>query len=142
MPRPRTTPVRGTTAFGDGRASQFAAFAASSTISRKRASRRWRTRYSTGSALTCDASSSMKHSCAKVFCSRAGDRSGPVQNGETTLCNSTRSLLTLPVPLLELLELLELPTRPATYEGTPLLLLLNEAGAGAGDLGLNGSGSK
>src|ERR1039457_377474 len=134
MPRPLAIPVRAKPGFGDGRVSQLVAFAASSTIARKRAWLRWRTRYSTGSAFTFDANSSMKHSCANVFCRRAGDRRGPVQKGETTLCTSTRSLNTVPAPFETP------PTRPATYEGTPLLLLLNAAGAGAGARGLNASG--
>ena len=40
----------------------------------------------------------MNDSCAKVFCSRAGERKGPVQNGDLTLCMRTRWLATAPVP--------------------------------------------
>ena len=39
----------------------------------------------------------MKHSCANVFCRRAGDRSGPVKNGDATVCVSTRALAIDPV---------------------------------------------
>ena len=52
------------------------------------------------------------HSCAKVFCSRLGERSGPVQKGDSTTRESMRSLLTVPVPP-------DTPlTVPATYDGT------------------------
>ena len=40
----------------------------------------------------------MKLSCAKVFGKRAGDRNGPVKKGDATLCTSTFSLFTVPVP--------------------------------------------
>ncbi len=83
---------------GEGRASQFAVFAAAFTTSIIRCSLKWRKRNSTGSAFARAASSSMKDSCANVFCSRCGERSGPVQNGETTLCKSARSDLTVPAP--------------------------------------------
>src|SRR5690242_6886362 len=72
----------------------------------------------------------MKHSCAKVFCSRSGERSGPVKKGDLTACINTRSLRTEPAPP-------HLPLmHPATYEGTALLPLRNSplgstAGRGA-----------
>ena len=74
-----TTPVRRVPGFGDGRASQFAVFAAAFNTSISRGSLRWRSRYATGSAFTAQAISSMKLSWANVFCRRAGDRSGPVK---------------------------------------------------------------
>ena len=40
----------------------------------------------------------MKLSWENVFWNRPGDRNGPVQNGDSTLCDSTRSLATVPVP--------------------------------------------
>ena len=40
----------------------------------------------------------MNDSCAKVFCSRLGERSGPVKKGDAMVCVSTRSLFTVPVP--------------------------------------------
>ena len=62
------------------------------------------------------------HSCAKVFCSRFGERSGPVQNGDSTTRESMRSLLTVPVPP-------ETPsTVPATYDGTTFWPLAERAG--------------
>ncbi len=77
----------------------------------------------------------MNDSCANVFCSRSGDRSGPVKNGDCTLCVRTRWLAMVPVP----------PQRPATqpvtYDGTPLLLFANVVGSGAGDRGVNAAGS-
>ena len=50
----------------------------------------------------------MNDSCANVFCSRDGERSGPVKNGDATACVSTRSLLTVPAP----------PQRPPTQPAT------------------------
>src|SRR6266851_3571284 len=117
-PRPLATPVLRLPGLGDGRVSHLAALAAAVSTPITRSSCKWRRRYSTGSALARAASSSMKLSCAKVFCRRAGERRGPVQNGDATLCTSTFSLLTVPVPPFDP------PTRPATYEGIPLLLLL------------------
>src|SRR5678815_1889443 len=70
-----------------------------------------------GSALTEAAASSRKHSCAKVFCRRDGDRNGPVKKGERMVCVRTRSLLTVPAPA----QLV--PMQPATYEGAALLPL-------------------
>ena len=68
----------------------------------------------------------MNDSCANVFCSRSGDRSGPVKNGDCTLWVRTRWLAIVPVP----------PQRPATqpvtYDGTPLLLFANVGGIGRG----------
>ena len=40
----------------------------------------------------------MKHSLAKVFWMRKGERNGPVKNGERTVWVSTRSLLIVPPP--------------------------------------------
>src|SRR5262249_2738118 len=57
--------------------------------------------------------------------SRAGERNGPVQNGEGTPWVNTRSLATLPVPPHEP------PAHPFTYEGTALLPLENLDGAAA-----------
>src|SRR5581483_11925835 len=120
MPRPAIAalpPLRGAPVFGEGRGCQFAAFAAACTTSRRRASERWRSRYSTGSAFTCAAISSRNDSCANVFWIREGDRSGPVKNGDAIVCVSTRSLLIVPAaPHLP-------PTQPATYDGTALLPL-------------------
>ena len=42
--------------------------------------------------LTRAAISSMNDSCANVFCSRLGERSGPVKNGDRIVCVRTRSL--------------------------------------------------
>ena len=67
MPRPRAIPVLLACGFGEGRASQFAAFAAAVTTSISRDSVRWRSRNSSGSAFACAASSSMKHSWANEF---------------------------------------------------------------------------
>ena len=79
----------------------------------------------------------MNDSCAKVFCSRDGERSGPVKNGDFTVWERTRSLFTVPAPPQRP------PTQPATYEGAALLLLLNEPpGSGAGERGVNGAVSK
>ncbi len=77
------------------------------------------------------------HSCAKVFCSRLGERSGPVQKGDSTTRESMRSLLTVPVPP-------ETPLiAPATYDGTTFWPLASgPAGGGAGDRGANGAGGK
>ena len=61
--------------------------------------------------------SSMKHSCANVFCRRNGERSGPVKNGDCTVCASTRSLRMVPAPP-------HFPLmQPTTYEGTALFPL-------------------
>ncbi len=69
----------------------------------------------------------MNDSCENVFCSRHGDRKGPVQNGEATTCISTRSLLIVPVPPHAP------PTQPVTYEGAAFWPLSNAVlGAGAG----------
>jgi hypothetical protein len=96
----------------------------------------WRSRYATGSAFTCAAISSISDSCANVFCSRLGDRSGPVKNGDRMVCETTRSLLTIPVPPQAP------PTQPATYDGAALLPLLNRpVGRCAGERGENGAGS-
>ena len=76
----------------------------------------------------------MKDSCANVFCRRDGDRSGPVKKNDGTVCESTRSLLTLPAPPVVP------PTAPAMYDGAALLPLLNAVGAGAGDRGANPAG--
>src|SRR5262245_16488996 len=78
----------------------------------------------------------MKHSCANEFCRRAGERSGPVRKGDGTVCVSTRSLATMPVPLFLP------PTRPATYDGTALLPLLKFRGSGASVLGCTACGAK
>ena len=118
MPRPAAIPVFWLCGFGEGRASQFANSAAPFTTSITLGSFRYRSRNATGSAFTRAATSSIKHSWANVFCSRAGERSGPVKNGDGMLCVSARSDVILPVPLAAP------PTLPATYEGTPLLLLL------------------
>ena len=58
----------------------------------------------------------MKDSWANVFCSRSGERSGPVKNIDFTLCVRTRWLAMLPVPPQRS------PTQPVTYDGTALLL--------------------
>ena len=50
----------------------------------------------TGSTPAAAASSSMKHSFAKVFWIRAGERSGPVKNGESTVRAITRAFGTGP----------------------------------------------
>src|SRR5689334_4111548 len=135
MPRPVATPFAAAFGRGDGRASQAAPLAAALTTAFSRASPRCRRRYATGSALTEAAISSRKHSCAKVFCSRDGDRSGPVKNGDAIVCVSTRSLAIVPVPPAVP------PTRPMTYDGAALLPLLKPpVGAGAGR-GLNGAGA-
>src|SRR3954465_1103111 len=118
MPRPLTAPLGDEFRCGDGRAAQPASRAASLTTCLRRSSLRWRSRYATGSAFACAAISSMNDSCANVFWRRAGERSGPVKNGERTECDSTRSLLTVPAPPQRP------PTQPATYDGTALLLLL------------------
>src|SRR5260221_13924906 len=79
----------------------------------------------------------MNGSCAKVFCSRDGERRGPVKNGDRTVCESTRSLFTVPAPPHRA------PTQPVTYDGAALLLLLKAPpGSGAGERGANGAGSK
>ena len=117
MPRPVATPVFRIAAFGDGRVSHFAALAAALTTSISRGSLRCLSRYATGSALATAATSSSIDSCAKEFCSRSGERSGPVQNSDFTLCDSTRSLAIAPVPPRRP------PTAPATYDGTALRLL-------------------
>src|SRR2546425_11856066 len=136
MPRPLAIPVRRLLFRGDGRLSQFEDFAAAFTTSIKRESLKWRRRYSTGSAFNCAATSSRNDSCANVFCNRAGDRSGPVQNGDTTSCERTRSLRTLPVPPL-------FPfTVPVIYEGAALLLLAKFVGSGAGVLAAKAAGWK
>src|SRR4051812_41923894 len=75
---------------GDGRVSQLAALAAAFRTSIKRGSFKCFKRYSTGSAFTAAATSSMNDSCANVFCNRSGDRNGPVKKGDGTLCTSTR----------------------------------------------------
>src|SRR4029077_6865399 len=111
-----------------GRLCQFAALAAALTTSLRRGSLRWRSRYSTGSALTCAAISSRNDSCANVFCRRAGDRNGPVNKGEGTSCERTRWLRMFPVPPLRPF------TEPVTYEGTALLLFAKFIGSGAGVL--------
>ena len=76
----------------------------------------------------------MKDSCANVFCRRLGERSGPVKNGDRTVCVSTRSLFTLPVPPQRP------PAHPVTYDGAALLPLLNVVGGGATARGENGAG--
>ena len=76
----------------------FAAFAADLTHSARRGSLRCFSRNATGSAPTDDATSSMIDSCANEFCSRSGERSGPVQKCDRRLCESTRSLAIVPVP--------------------------------------------
>ncbi len=77
----------------------------------------------------------MKHSCAKVFCSRSGARSGPVKKGDSTRCERTRSLRITPAPLAES------RTRPAMYDGAVLKPLSSGvSGAGAGVRGANGAG--
>src|SRR6185369_11264456 len=83
--------------------------------------------------LTCAAISSIRHSCANVFWSLDGDRSGPVKNGEATVCVSTRSLATIPAPPAVP------PTRPVTYDGAALLPLLKPPGSVAAR-GANGAG--
>src|SRR5690242_18056381 len=135
-PRPLATPLRGEFGFGDGRVSQFACLAAALTTSFKRGSLRCFSRYCTGSALACAATSSKKHSCANAFCRRAGDRSGPVRNGDGTVCVNTRSLATVPVPLFFP------PTRPVTYAGTALLPLSQLFGSGACARGATPAGMK
>src|SRR6266850_1570167 len=137
MPRPLATPDRLAFGRGDGRACQVAAFAAAETTSFNRASRGCRRRYATGSTFTRAAISSMNDSCAKVFCRRLGDRSGPVKNGDRIVCVSTRSLATVPVPAASF------PTRPVTYDGAALAPLLKPPlGGGAGVRGANGAGGK
>ena len=86
--------------------------------------------------MTNAAISSMNDSWAKVFCNRAGERKGPVQNGDGTLCIRTRWLGTFPVPPQRL------PTQPVTYEGTALLPLEKFVGSGAGVLAAKAAGSK
>ena len=95
----RERPVAPATAWSPSRPPR----AARETTSRRRGSRRCRSRNSTGSAFTCAAISSRNDSCAKVFCRREGDRSGPVKNGDAIVWVSTRSAVTVPVP----------PARPA-----------------------------
>ena len=63
-----------------------------------RLSRRCCRRKATGSAFACAQSSSMKHSLAKVFWIRKGERSGPVKNGDRTVWVSARSLRMVPPP--------------------------------------------
>src|SRR5206468_11043696 len=122
---------------GDGRVSQRAAFAAVETTSFSRGSRRCFSRNATGSAPAFAAISSMNDSCANVFCSRLGDRSGPVKNGDRIVCDNTRSLAIVPVPPHSL------PTQPRTYDGVALLpLLYRPDGGGAGVRRANGAGSK
>src|SRR5687768_7146579 len=78
----------------------------------------------------------MKHSCANVFCRRAGDRKGPVKNGESMTCESIRSLVIVPVPPHIP------PMHPVTYDGTTLLpLSYAPVGGGAGDRGATPAGS-
>ena len=75
----------------------------------------------------------MKHSCANVFCSRSGARSGPVKNGDRTRCESTRSLRD------DTRAALQFATRPAMYDGAVFEPLLSGCvGAGAGVRGVNG----
>src|SRR5215471_15860193 len=76
----------------------------------------------------------MKHSCANEFCSRAGERSGPVRNGDGTVCVRTRSLATVPVPLAFP------PTFPVTYAGTALFPLSKLFGSGAFARGATAAG--
>src|SRR4051794_40485407 len=78
----------------------------------------------------------MNDSCANVFCSRSGDRNGPVKNGDFTLCVSTRWPAMVPVPPQRV------PTQPVTYDGTALLVFAKLVGSGAGDRGLTPAGSK
>src|SRR5262245_1907088 len=79
----------------------------------------------------------MKHSCANVFCSRAGERRGPVKNGDSTVRLSTRSLLTMPQPPDSA------PTVPVTYDGAVLEPFSKPpCGGGAGVRGANGCGGK
>src|SRR5579863_5239701 len=118
MPRPAATPVRDAGAFGEGRASQPAVFAAAFTTLLSRSSRRCFRPNATGSALARAASSSMNDSCANVFCNRAGERSGPVKNGDALLWISARSDGIVPVPSAEP------PTVPVQYDGTPFVPLL------------------
>src|SRR5262245_41246697 len=128
-------PAGGRPGAGDGLACQLAAFAAALTTSISRRSCRCLKRNAIGSALTWAAISSMNDSWANVFCSRLGERKGPVKNGERMVWVRTRSLLTRPVPP-------QLPrTQPVTYDGAVLLPLLNPAGDGAGVRGANATGS-
>ncbi len=78
----------------------------------------------------------MNDSCANVFWNRSGARSGPVKNGDTTRCDSTRSLRTVPVPLQTP------PAHPVTYDGAVFRPLLSGVeGAGAGVRGAAAAGA-
>src|SRR6516225_8021037 len=94
MPRPVTTSPRWSR-FGEGRLSHFAKAAARLSTSMPRLSlgSRYFSRNSTGSAFAAAASSSMKHSLAKVFCIRPGVR---IQEGRNGVVASRRqTVLTL-----------------------------------------------
>src|SRR6516225_1787061 len=94
MPRPVTTSPRWSR-FGEGRLSHFAKAAARLSTSMPRLSlgSRYFSRNSTGSAFAAAASSSMKHSLAKVFCIRPGVR---IQEGRSGVVASRRhTVLTL-----------------------------------------------
>src|SRR5262249_5639411 len=68
----------GNTGVGRRTCLQFAFCATVLTTLMKRGSDKWRRRYWMGSAFRLAAISSMKHSCANVFCSRSGERSHAV----------------------------------------------------------------
>src|SRR4030095_12016950 len=88
-----------------------------------------------GSACTFAAISSISDSCAKVFCRRDGERSGPVKNGDATVWVRTRSLATTPAPP-------AVPPRPPfTYDGAALLPLLKRPPGSAAARGVNGTGA-
>ena len=76
-------------------------------------------------------------SCANVFCRRLGERSGPVQKGDSTVRASMRSHFTVPVPPATPL------TVPVTYDGTTFdPFASGPFGGGAGDCGTNAAGWK
>ena len=87
----------------------------------------WRSRYSTGSARTRAATSSMNDSCAERVLQPPWRPQRSRPKGDATTCMSTRSLLTVPVPPHAP------PTQPVTYEGAAFWPLSNaDVGAGAG----------
>ena len=114
MPRPRAVAgARGGPAAATAASPSSAAFAAARIdVAQARDRSRCRSRYSTGSAFTCAATSSMKHSCANVFCSRSGARSGPVKNGDSDAVRE-HALAAHRRPR----RCAASPTRPAMYDG-------------------------
>ena len=80
----------------------------------------------------------MKHSCANVFCSRSGARSGPVKNGDRDAMRQHALAAHDAGAVLRRRR-----TRPAMYDGAVFEPLLSGVvGAGAGVRGLNGAGLK